>query len=226
MKISLTLTKLIYRPTVRWAAQNALAGRDRDRRNPEAGRLTRVEVNRMLSHSWSIFDTLALHAPQEQTTGSRMNVLLACLTLAMLQAMIAAGIERDYAIELIADASWKIYERWGAVPRLVSRMRTHNPVERMRMSVNMFLRFPFNPPGYQFTRLLNDRGISLAMTRCPVAEYFQAQGAVDLCLGTWCNLDYGLAEMWGGHLRRTRTLVAGDDHCDFVFLASGGQTAG
>jgi hypothetical protein len=34
--------------------------------------------------------------------------MLACLTLSMLQALTAEGIERDYAIELIGDACWKI----------------------------------------------------------------------------------------------------------------------
>jgi hypothetical protein len=46
------------------------------------------------------------------------------------------------------------------------------------------------------------------MQRCPVAEYLGSRGAADLCAGSWCNLDYALAEMWGGTLERSGTLVA------------------
>jgi hypothetical protein len=45
------------------------------------------------------------------------------------------------------------------------------------------------------------------------------QLASDLCIETWCNLDFPLAEMWGGRLERTQTLAAGCEHCDFRFKA-------
>lgn len=38
-------------------------------------------------------------------------------------------------------------------------------------------------------------------------------------VGTWCNLDYALAELWGGKLGRTTTLVEGYDRCNFHFKA-------
>ena len=90
----------------------------------------------------------------------------------------------------------------------------------MQISVNSFLRFPFTPPGYVFERLSSSDGISLDMLRCPVAEYFQKQNTSDLCIGTWCNLDFALAEMWGGWLERTETLAAGCERCNFRFKAS------
>lgn len=223
MKRSAILAKLIFRPVVKQAAHHALAGRSRDRYKPGAGRFSHPEITQILDRAWNDFDRLAPSVPQEVTLGSRMNVLLACLTAAMLQAMIASGVERAYAIELIADACWKIYEQWGAIARLVSRVLTRKPVEQLQVSVNMFLRFPFNPPGYQFVRVPNDQGISVDMHRCPVAEYFRSRSAADLCQGTWCNLDYGLAEMWGGQLQRTGTLAVGDDHCDFEFKVFDGQ---
>ena len=53
------------------------------------------------------------------------------------------------------------------------------------------------------------------MRRCPVANYLGSRGAADRCAGSWCNLDYTLAEMWGLTLERTGTLVAGASCCDF-----------
>jgi hypothetical protein len=94
---------------------------------------------------------------------------------------------------------------------------TGDPVRRLRLSVNAFLTFPFGRPGYQFDDVPQADGRSLDMRRCPVADYLGSRGAADLCAGSWCNLDYALAEMWGGTLERSGTLVAGASCCDFRF---------
>jgi len=57
------------------------------------------------------------------------------------------------------------------------------------------------------------------MLRCRVADYLGRRVAADLCAGSWCNLDYALAEMWGTHVQRSSTLVAGASCCDFRFHA-------
>jgi ubiquinone biosynthesis protein len=194
-------------------------GRLRDRERHEEGRFTRAEVDELLKQTWIAYDQLAPHVPHEPKIGNRMNMLLAAMTLAFLQVLIARGTGRAYATELVGDVAWKVYERWGHIPIALARLRTRDPHERMRLSVEMFLRFPFTPPGYLFNRLPSEEGISLDMLRCPVAEYFRREGASDLCIETWCNLDFPLAEMWGGRLERTQTLAAGCEHCDFRFKA-------
>jgi ubiquinone biosynthesis protein len=207
----------LLRPWVRWAARSAIAGRNRSRGDPTAGRFTRKDVDRLLRAAWENFDCLSPQLPREPTLGSRQNVMLACLTLSMLQALLAQCIERGYAIELIGDACWKVYAQWGQIPRLISRASTHDPVKRMRMSVDMFLRYPFNRPGYRYSDVAEPRGRGLDMLRCPVADYLTSNGAGDLCVGTWCNLDYPLARMWGGELERHGTLAGGAERCDFRF---------
>ena len=77
------------------------------------------------------------------------------------------------------------------------------------------LSFPFNAPGYLIEPVPADAGTAFDVVRCPVADYFRREGAVDLCSASWCNLDYALAEMTGEKLVRTKTLVRGDDRCDF-----------
>ena len=215
----------VLKPCVGWSARSALLGRNRSRTDPTGGRFTRGDVKRVLAAAWATFDRRSARLPRESTLGSRQNVQLACLTLSMLEALTAAGIQREYAIELIGDACWKVYAQWGQIPRAVSRMVTRDPARRMRIGVEMFLHYPFNRPGYRYTDVPEPRGRGLDMLRCPVADYLISEAAGDLCVATWCNLDFPLAHMWGGELERHGTLAAGEPRCDFRFRASGPDSA-
>lgn len=214
-----TLVKTIYRPVVKQAANAGLIGRNRDRHRPDRGRFTQAEVDMILKQVWQTYDQLAPFVPHEPKIGNRMNMLLACLTFSFFQLSMETNIERDYAIELFGDVAWKIYQKMGRLPSFFARLLTSDPRERLRISVDMFLSFPFTPPGYIFERQPSSDGISVDILRCPVAEYFRKQDASDLCIGTWCNLDFALVEMWGGRLERTETLAAGSARCDFRFKA-------
>lgn len=209
----------IYLPVINRAARTVLVGRLKDRLNPESGRFTRSETNDFLKRMWQGYGRLALFVPHERTRGSRINVLLACLTLSGFQELLEKGVERNYAIELLADVTWKLYRQWGKVVYFIAKVFTRDPAKRMRTAINLFLRFPFTPPGYIFERLPAADRISLDMLRCPVADYFKAHEMSDLCIESWCNLDFALARMWGGKLRRGKTLAAGCDRCDFRFKA-------
>ncbi len=215
-----TLTRALFKPWARWAANAALVGRNRSRETPTRGRFTRNDVRRLLKATWEDFNHLSSELPDEPTVGSRLNVMLASLTLAMLNALTEEGISRDYAIDLISDACWKIYAQWGHLPQALSRAVTRDPAKRMRISVNAFLRFPFNRPGYCYHDVPEPEGRSLDMLRCPVADYLSAHDASDLTVGTWCNLDFQLARMWGGTLQRQGTLAGGAPKCDFRFRST------
>lgn len=168
---------------------------------------------------WARFDRLSADLPAEPTAGSRLNVMLAGLSLAMLDVLTDEGAERAYAIELVGDAAWRIYAQWGRVPRLLGRLATRDPARRMRICVIALLRFPFNRPGYRYQDRPEPAGRALDMLRCPVADYLAAHGASDLAVGAWCNLDFELARLWGGTLERHGSLAAGDPRCDFRFRA-------
>lgn len=213
-----TWVRTLFRPAVGWAAHQVLAGRDRSRQHPEQGRFTHADVDSILAETWRRYAELAPVAPDEPTLGSRMNVHLAVLSLACFQTLLARGVERTYAIDLFADMAWAIYEKWGRIPDSVVQLLARTPLQRLRLDVDALLRFPFNPPGYEIERLADAEGVSFNVRRCPIAEYFEAHGAADLCVTSWCNLDYALAEMWGGHLERSGTLANGDPLCDFRFV--------
>ena len=53
--------------------------------------------------------------------------------------------------------------------------------------------------------------------RCPVAEYFASQGLSNLCVSTFCNLDYPLADVWDVILERPNVLAEGAKYCNFKF---------
>ncbi len=211
------LLQAIYKPVVAAAARAAFVGKNRSRNCPENGRFTVGEVRECVREAWRKVESMAPNLPKEPTFGSRMNVMLACLSFSMLTALLARGVEREYAIELISDASWKVYRHWAFLPKLFAILVTRNAAKRLRICVNAFLRFPFNSPGYRFEREPSDQEIAFNILRCPVASFLQQQGAADLCVASWCNLDFALAEKWGGKLVRKGTLADGNERCDFRF---------
>lgn len=224
MNTNLLLFKLSFRPVIGWAAHQALAGRNRAPYHPEKGRFTKTDVDRLLDQSWANFGELAPDVSREPTFGSRMNMRLAALTLVMLRSLTNDGIERKYAIELIGDTCWKVYQYWGRVGRFMGRLSRRDPIKdharRIGRDGSWPMSFPFNPPGYRARYVATQGGLGFNVIRCPVAEYFHTHSSEDLAVGTWCMLDHPLAEMIGMKLVRTQTLAASDQQCDFRWFAA------
>ena len=218
--------KILSRRPFRRAAQQTLVGRNRSAGHPERGRFTETDLDRLLSGMWQRYDALSDRLPAEPGLGPKMNIRLACATFAFYQQLTANGTEPELAIELIGDAAWTIYRKWGLLPRLIARARSNDQAERLRIPIDLFLRFPFSRPAYRYERSTPSPGVvAIDMRRCPIADYLAAHDARELCVGTWCNLDFALAELWGGRLERTTTIAAGCDHCDFRFIAGPGVRA-
>jgi ubiquinone biosynthesis protein len=225
MNSQLFFFTLTFKPLIRWAASQAFVGKNRAPHEPQKGRLTQAEVNRLIDQSWQDFDELVPDVSHEPTFGSRMNVRLAALSLAMLRNLTSTGIERKYAIELIGDACWKIYQYWGRVGRFIGhtlsrRDSIKDPASRVTKDGSWPMSFPFNPPGYRARYVPTKGGLGFNVIHCPVAKYFYARGASDLAVSTWCMLDYPLAEMIGLKLVRTQTLAAGDQQCNFRWFTT------
>lgn len=224
MTTNLTVFKLICRPLASWAVHWALVGRNRSPGEPEGGRFTEAEVKRLLGQSWRAFDGLVPGVSRESTFGSRLNLRLAALTLAMLRTLAAAGIERNYAIELIGDMCWNIRQYWGRAGKFMARLfgqtRLEEMTRRARPDGSWPMSFPFNPPGYRARYVPTQGGIGFDAIRFPVAEYFQAYGSADLAVSTWCMLDYPLAEMLNMRLMRSQTLAGGGPQGNFRWFAT------
>jgi hypothetical protein len=217
--------KFIYRPLVARAARQVLVGRVRAQRSPDRGRFTREDVENLLKNAWVDYAGRAQKLPHEPTVGSRMNVRLACFTMSFFNALLAFGTDRAYAIELVADAAWRVYRLWSTIALGLAHLAPGKKTAlAFAVSKNgdqnndVSLRFPFNAPGYLIEAAATDRGTAFDVVRCPIADYFRQEGAVDLCTSSWCNLDYALAELTREKLVRTKTLVRGDDRCDFRLI--------
>jgi hypothetical protein len=214
--------KFIYRPLTARAARQVLVGRSRARQSPDRGRFTHADVDGLLKAAWLRYAEDARKLPTEPTVGSRMNVRLACFTMSFFKALLAIDTERGYAIELVADAAWRVYRLWSSVALGLAYLMPGKTTS-LAFAVGssgenkgkVSLRFPFNAPGYLIENVAAQNGTAFDVVRCPIADYFRKQGAVDLCSASWCNLDYALAELTHDKLVRTKTLVRGDDRCDF-----------
>jgi len=214
--------KFLYRPLARHAARRALVGRERARGDPLRGRYTRSDVDSLLKTAWTTYALREATLPAEPTVGSRMNVRLACFTMTFFNALHATGVDREYAIELVADAVWGVYRLWSQIALALARLTPGDKTslafavsKRAGNRSDVSLRFPFNAPGYLIETVAAPAGTAFDVVRCPIADFFRGEGAVDLCTASWCNLDYPLAELTHEKLVRTNTLVKGASRCDF-----------
>ena len=86
--------------------------------------------------------------PGQPTLGFRLNVRLACLTLAFFRAFMEYGVARNCAIEFTADLTWSFYEKWGALRRFLRRGDPLGNFKSLSLGDIVPLSFPFDPPGY------------------------------------------------------------------------------
>lgn len=210
------LMKLI----IRWAAYRAVVGRYLDRHQPHKGRFTRHDLNRVLEQTWRNFEELLpdAHLEELETLGNRQNVMLGVVTLAMYRAFLAAGVEKEYAIELFSDLGWKFYEKWVVPLRLIARLVARDPQKQMDTMLRIFLRYPFSRPGYDWKILSQEGPFELDIYRCPVHDYFKRIGKEEenIFFKSWCKFDFALAQVMtkGGSYERPHTLSAGNDVCE------------
>ncbi len=189
-------------------------------------------MKRLLDQSWQAFDKLVPDASREPTIGSRMNLLLAALTLAMFRSLTEAGIEKPYAIELIADACWKIYQYGGRLGLFKASLFPRDAAERVRRDGIWPLTFPFNYPGYTARYTPVDKGIgfnfdvtciSFALHDMPLMirkQVLKEMVRVTRTNGNIVIVDYGLSRTKIGRALVYRLVTLYEDECYREFIAS------
>lgn len=217
------LYRAAFRPLVRSAATTAILGRNRVRGDVSQGRFTRVEIRDLLNDAWQRPEANAAEIPHERAAGARLWLSNGAIIIISIQAAIDRGFDRAYAIELVDDSAWIIYRRVMTVPDLMVRLTTGDPARRVRRDTHLIMDiFSFGPVSYCKRWINSDRGGVFLVTRCPYQELHHKllppDDPRDFCQGTACNFDYSLAEMWGGHIERTLTLVSGGKFCDFRYV--------
>jgi hypothetical protein len=213
-----TYLKVTYKPAVKWAANRILKGRYLDRAELEKGRFTQTDIDRILDKTWRNYDELAptAHVELLKTQGNRQNKLLGVLTHGLYRALLDEGVVAEYATELTSDLIWLIYEKWIAFPRSIARLLARDPQKQMNVMLQMFLHYPFSPPGYDSKASAEKDVFTLDIHRCPVYDYFKTHGEEGFMLNSWCKTDFALAQVMtkGGSYERPHTLTSGDKICD------------
>tara|TARA_R110002096_G_scaffold2933_3_gene14945 strand:- start:4465 stop:6540 length:2076 start_codon:yes stop_codon:yes gene_type:complete len=175
-----------------------------------------LDVSEVLRATWARYDELETDLPVADTVGAMLTTHLAALTLAVHDSLVAQGMGVQDSYDVVYQIGWSIYERMSKIPLILAKTMTKNPHKQMRIATDMFRQFPFGSPGYGWRDVdIDPNVVGFDCTKCPVATFFKEQDAAQLCVKTWCALDYPLAQKWGGRLERCGTLAAGNDHCDF-----------
>jgi ubiquinone biosynthesis protein len=183
-------------------------------------------VSEVMNQTWDRYYEIEPSVPMQPTLGAVFTTHAAALVLALNETLIRHGIAAEEAPRLIYDIAWSVYRQMGEPPLLIADAFTRDPRKRLKLATDMFRNFPFGSPSYEWRDVLSgDGAVAFDCVKCPVAEFFASQDASELCVQTFCRLDFPLAETWGGKLKRTGTLATGADRCDFRWypLEEGGE---
>jgi len=185
----------------------------------EGPHLEEERAKALFSEAWARYNAASQELPEEPTLGGRLNIRLASLTLEFVRALEAAGFGQAEAIRVTREVAWRLYRRWASIPKAWGRLVGRGASERMNRTVRAFLRFPFSEPSYRWDVSERDGVVCLDVRRCPVADFFVREEVGEVCAGTWCRLDYPLAEYWGGRYERDGTLSEGDEACHMRWIS-------
>lgn len=228
----------LYRPLLRRAARQVLEGRRLDPERPEQGRWLRSDVDGYLDAVWRRARETVPDARLDElpTLGNRHNVFLAVVTTAAYQVMIDRGIERRYAMELVADVGWKLYAWMLRLAALPARLAHRDPKVRMERTLRALMKFPFSAPGrpgYEVQVWSEGDRVHTHWTHCPPQAFVRAlverrgdRGELEAFFRSWCLYDWPGADVLAGdgergHYERPHTLSRGDSVCDMCWHARG-----
>jgi ubiquinone biosynthesis protein len=170
----------------------------------------------LLKQAWDRYYEIEPSIAIQPTVGAVFTTHLAAATLALHEVLLRQGIPATESHRLIFDIGWRIYVQMGEIPLLAASAVTRDPHKRLKLATDLFRTFPFGAPSYEWRDVLStDGSIAFDCTKCPVAEFFAKHDASELCVQTFCRLDFPLAEKWGGRLDRSGTIASGAPICDF-----------
>lgn len=175
-----------------------------------------AQVKEILERTWMRYLDLEPSIPHQKTFGARFTVHAAAAIIALYEVLTATGQTKDGAAHLIYQIAWEVYTVMGDLPWFIGGTFTQDGLRRLKLATDAFRSFPFGSPAYLWQDVdAGDGVVAFDCLRCPVAEYFASHNLSELCVKTFCNLDFPLAEQWGAKLERTGTLASGAPRCDF-----------
>jgi ubiquinone biosynthesis protein len=173
-------------------------------------------VGDVVKQTWDSYYELEPSVAVQPTLGAVFTTHAAVLILAMHETLLRHGVAAAVSHRLISDIVWSVYRQMGEPRLLIASAFTRDPRKRLKLATDMFRNFPFGSPSYEWRDVQSlDGAIAFDCMKCPVAEFFASRNASELCVQTFCRLDFPLAETWGGQLERSGTIASGAERCDF-----------
>ncbi len=181
-----------------------------------ADHYTDTQVDEILDRTWLRYLDLEPSIPRQKTFGARFTVHAAAAIIAISEVLIAVGQTKENAANLIYKIGWEVYTIMADLPWFIGGAFTQDGFQRLKLATDAFRSFPFGSPAYLWQDVDAGEGVvGFDCLRCPVAEYFASHNLSELCVQTFCKLDFPLAEQWGATLERTGTIASGAPLCDF-----------
>ncbi len=172
--------------------------------------LTRVQ--RLLDRTWAVYPERLASVDNITSLGigPALVMRLAAATIAFHDVLVEQGETHESAVRIAAEVGWAVYRRMGRIPWLLSGVISRDPGRRLLISTKVFRRFPFGPSAYVWkSRPAPEGVVAFDCLRCPVAEHFAKTGLSDLCVHTFCELDFPLARDWSAVLQRSGSIAGG-----------------
>lgn len=230
------LTRRILRHIVTRAARRVLLNRTLiDNAGGHLRWLSR-DLHRFLSALEAEAETLRPNAKLGTlpSFGNRLMVEFAIYTAAGDRVLRRSGIAPACARQVIADLGWDVYRRGLMLSSLPIRLITRDPGRRLRWTIRILLRFPFDAkgaPGYAVECRSDGEDLLTHFTHCPPQTYLRRLSeetgdplALETFRASWCRYDWPGADVIAadgqrGHYRRTQTLSQGDPVCNMCWVA-------
>ncbi len=173
-------------------------------------------VGDLMKQTWERYYEIEPTVAIQPTLGAVFTTHAAALILALHETLLRHGIAAAESHRLIHDIGWSVYRQMAEPPLLIASAFTRDPRKRLELATDLFRGFPFGSPSYQWRDVASpDGAIAFDCLKCPVAEFFASRDASELCVQTFCRLDFPLAQTWGGRLERSGTIASGAELCDF-----------
>ena len=169
---------------------------------------------------WRMYRQCSENIVTKETFGATVMVKLSLLTLLIYERLIAENFRKQEAITLTSEILRIVYEKLTNRFWIFTRIFSKRPINRVKRAMNFFIKhFPYKSPGYEMEILKTENNVvAFNVYKCPAAEFFKEHKLSELCVKSWCGLDYPLAEKWNVKLERTKTIAKGNELCNFRFM--------
>ncbi|RJP66272.1 MAG: hypothetical protein C4532_16440 [Candidatus Abyssobacteria bacterium SURF_17] len=191
------------------------------------------KIKEILDDAWERYDTILPTLSMEHKYSQGLMRLLrgATFSMALYRALEAAGLPKETSLRHLHDINWFFYEKMLKKTWEMAGAITRDPFERLLQAGRLLDPLGFNSEPYKW-RLepidFENKIVIRKCLRCPIAEYYHANGLVEVCIAANCDQDYAQAHVWGADFKRSHTIahvLSGKDEykdkpmeCDYTFI--------